>query len=336
MIKKILIGTLVLVVAAAVAVSAYNAVWARPAQSAGSLTAPNAGGILGSSPAGQGYGQAQRGDVQAQQDNSLGSWFSDIFNNNPAGQNQGAGYGRGRGGQGGNGSQGTRGQGNGAQGGGSQGGGYGQQGGGLQSLPPAGDLSQAEAQGLLYLREEEKLARDVYTALYQKWGLPEFQNISASEQMHMDSLKTLLDRYGLADPAQAEAGVFSNPELQALYNQLVERGSLSAAEAIRVGGYVEEVDILDLQERLSQTDNADLQHVYNNLLSGSSNHLGAFANLLSMQTGETYQPQVMDQAAYEAAVALGARGGGNSGQGGWGQGGRGQGARGQGGRGRTP
>ena len=85
------------------------------------------------------------------------------------------------------------------------------------ALPAAGELSQDEAAALLFMIEEEKLARDVYNALYAVWGVSTFQSIAASEQAHMDSLAVLLERYGLTSPVQAEAGVFTDPELQALY-----------------------------------------------------------------------------------------------------------------------
>jgi len=55
---------------------------------------------------------------------------------------------------------------------------------------------------LTYIREEEKLARDVYLYLYDMWGSSIFDNISVSEQAHMDAIKTLIDRYGLDDPAE--------------------------------------------------------------------------------------------------------------------------------------
>ena len=95
------------------------------------------------------------------------------------------------------------------------------------NLPPAtlGDLSDAEQAALVYMREEEKLAHDVYVTLYGIWQLPTFQNIASSEQTHMDSVKLLLDRYGIADVATAEVGKFTDPVLQALFNTLVERGS---------------------------------------------------------------------------------------------------------------
>jgi hypothetical protein len=48
---------------------------------------------------------------------------------------------------------------------------------------------------------------------------------------------------------------------------------------------------------------ADVQQVYSNLLAGSENHLRAFTQTLSRQTGETYVPQYMDQTAYDAIVA---------------------------------
>ena len=182
-------------------------------------------------------------------------------------------------------------------------------------LPAAGDLSQEEADALAFMVEEEKLARDVYNALYATWGSTTFQSIATSEQMHMDAIKNLLAVYGLTDPSSSQAGVFTNPDLQSLYNQLVASGKQSLAEAFKVGGAIEEIDILDLQERLAQTDNADIQQVFNNLLKGSSNHLRAFVNALQMQTGVVYQPQYMSAEAYQAIVSTTTGGYGNNGGG---------------------
>jgi hypothetical protein len=168
---------------------------------------------------------------------------------------------------------------------------------------PAGTLSDTEAEGLLYMREEEKLARDVYLALYEKWGLPVFQNIAGSESTHMEAVKTLVDRYGLEDPATGkDHGVFTNATLQGLYDQLVEEGSQSLANALRVGATIEEIDILDLEEHMAHTNKADIQLVYDNLMKGSRNHLRSFVSTLERQAGETYQPQYLSQAAYEAIV----------------------------------
>lgn len=140
---------------------------------------------------------------------------------------------------------------------------------------PATDLSAEESAALLYMREEEKLARDVYNQLYTLWGQPVFQNIAASEQTHTDEIKLLLDRYGLADPA-LDPGQFTDANLQALYDQLIAQGSVSLTDALNVGALVEQTDIADLQARLAQTDNADIQLVYNNLMNASYNHLAAF------------------------------------------------------------
>ncbi len=167
------------------------------------------------------------------------------------------------------------------------------------------------------MREEEKLAHDVYVTLYAQWGLPVFQNISQSEQAHTEAVKALLERYGVADPATGTVGTFSNPELQALYTDLVARGSQSLVEALKVGVAIEELDILDLQERLAQTDNADIQQVFNNLLQGSNNHLSAFTRALSNQTGETYSGA--SQNGIGSAAGNGGRG---TGQGGGNRGGR--------------
>lgn len=191
------------------------------------------------------------------------------------------------------------------------------------SLPLAtpGELSAEETAALLYMREEEKLAHDVYVTFYSQWSLPIFQNISQSEQVHTDSIKTLLDRYGLTDPASSGIGVFTNPDLQALYNNLIARGSQSLAEALKVGAAIEEIDILDLQTHLAETNNADIQQVFNNLMNGSNNHLRAFVSMLNPQTGETYQPQYLSTEAYETIISASMQTGGNSFGSGNGQGG---------------
>jgi hypothetical protein len=194
---------------------------------------------------------------------------------------------------------------------------------------PASELSAEESAALLFMREEEKLARDVYNTLYEIWGQPTFTNIAASEQAHMDEVKLLLDRYGLADPA-LEPGSFTDPNLAALYEQLIAQGSTSLADALKVGAAIEEIDILDLQNRLAQTDNAHIQQVFNNLMMGSYNHLNAFVGVLSMQTGETYVPQYLSTEAY-ATIVAGQTGNGNQGASGNGQ--AGGGSQGQGGNG---
>lgn len=146
-----------------------------------------------------------------------------------------------------------------------------------------GDISATEREHLVFMREEEKLARDVYTVMYQKWASRIFVNISASEQTHMNAILTLLNRYGIEDPVgENGVGTFTDPELKTLYDELVARGNTSLEEALRVGVAIEELDIADLKDAMSVTDNGDILRVYGNLLRGSQNHLHAFNRALSV------------------------------------------------------
>ena len=182
---------------------------------------------------------------------------------------------------------------------------------------PTGELTALEVDGLAFMREEEKLARDVYLTLYEKWNMPVFQNIAGSESTHMDAVLTILERYGLEDPSAEKAvGEFTNPDLQALYDQLVDLGSQSLADALKVGAAIEEIDILDLEERMAQTEREDIIMVYQSLLKGSRNHLRSFTRTLQQQTGEVYAPQYMSQEAYSAIVSSGIETGGPGGSGG--------------------
>lgn len=168
---------------------------------------------------------------------------------------------------------------------------------------PATPLTEEERAALCFMREEEKLARDVYLTLYATWGTPIFQNIANAEQTHMDAVLTLLERYGVADPVGANGvGVFIDPALQALYDQLVVQGNSTLGAALQVGAAIEELDILDLAERSAQTAHEDIRLVYAQLTQGSHNHLRAFVQTLARQTGETYTPQYLSQAAYDAIL----------------------------------
>lgn len=152
-------------------------------------------------------------------------------------------------------------------------------------------LYDAEAEGILLMREEEKLARDVYLTLYDKWGLRTFTNIAGAESTHMDAMGILLERYNLEDPIKSDTiGVFTNPEMQNLYNTLVAQGSESFNAALNVGATIEDLDIYDLERLIEDTDNDDLKIVYQNLLKGSRNHMRAFDMQLS-RNGIDYQAQ---------------------------------------------
>ena len=143
-------------------------------------------------------------------------------------------------------------------------------------------LSDEEINWLTYMREEEKLARDVYLFLYDKWHSRIFKNIAVSEQTHMDAIKTLLDRYGIPDPAADKGpGEFTNSQLQVLYDELIQDGSVSLIDALEVGVFIEETDIDDLNAGIASTTHKGIKIVYSNLLAGSLNHLNAFNSNLA-------------------------------------------------------
>lgn len=169
------------------------------------------------------------------------------------------------------------------------------------NLLPKEELSEFEESSLKYLREEEKLARDVYLALFDEWDSQIFSRIAASEQQHTDMIAQLLKKYEQDDPMQTEAGVFTNPDLQKLYNDLVAAGKVSLVEAYRVGATIEDVDIYDLAEALAEIDNEDIRTVYQNLKKGSRNHLRSFYSAL-LQNGVTYEARYISAEELEAIV----------------------------------
>ena len=170
---------------------------------------------------------------------------------------------------------------------------------------PKQPLSRAEVKDLLHMREEEKLARDVYLALYKRWRMPVFRNIAKSEEWHMHMIELLLNKYNLPDPVKrsgARVGVFENPQLQQLYYKLTSNGYKSLRNALKVGALIEDLDIYDLQKAIRESDNRDIKFVYNALKHGSENHMRAFVRLLRRYGGD-YVPKYISVAYFQKILS---------------------------------
>jgi len=163
------------------------------------------------------------------------------------------------------------------------------------------DLSDEEFEMLGFMKDEEKLARDVYYALYDTWKALPFSNISKAEEQHMSAVISLLEYYGSDNTLVKDPGEFDNSAFETLYDELVAKGSESLAEAFTVGALIEELDIKDLQELLEETSNENIELVFNNLLKGSRNHLRAFNRQL-VKLNIDYEPQYIEQWQYDEIV----------------------------------
>ncbi len=161
-----------------------------------------------------------------------------------------------------------------------------------------GTLTEAEIAGLMEMREEEKLARDVYLKFYEIHKSIPFKNISKSENAHMSAVLYLINGYELTDPALEGEGKFSNQAFADLYNKLVEQGSGSLIEAYKVAAFIEEYDIADLLRLLDETQNADVKRVYTNLLRGSEIHLRVYSAALA-RLNVTYEPTIISAELYQ-------------------------------------
>lgn len=183
----------------------------------------------------------------------------------------------------------------------------------ILSAPVVADdtaLSEIETEDLLFMREEEKLARDVYTELYQHFKEQGIEmivlaKIATSEQRHIEAMLAQLDKYQLDDPAAGlAAGEFDNGVLAALYENLVSGdvvdepvlseppagGKMNPEAALYVGAWIEERDMVDILHAISNTSRADIVGVYTNLLCGSRDHLRAFVKHIG---ADAYQPQIL-------------------------------------------
>lgn len=162
-------------------------------------------------------------------------------------------------------------------------------------------LTSAQVVQLVRMREEEKLAHDVYVALAPTSGLRIFNNIANAESQHMRAVEQLVSRYSSAAAANLPVGSFSDPQFQALYNSFVAAGSTSPIAAARVGAKIEEMDIKDLQTLLSQNPPPDIARVLEHLQKASGQHLRAFTMELK-RLGSAYTPEFLSPQEYNSIL----------------------------------
>ncbi|MGC9515594.1 DUF2202 domain-containing protein [Methanocrinis sp.] len=166
----------------------------------------------------------------------------------------------------------------------------------------AATLSPREEEGVLFIWEEEKVARDLYAELYRETRLSVFMDLERSEQSHMDQAKTLIEKYDLELPVEEDQrGVFSNQTLIGLYDDLLAQGMRSTEDALKVAATFEEISIVDLEKELEVADNEDVRVVFQGLLAGSRKHLRSYVKDLQAM-GIEYKPQYMSQEEFDEVV----------------------------------
>jgi hypothetical protein len=186
-------------------------------------------------------------------------------------------------------------------------------------------LDHAEETHLIFMREEEKLARDVYLTFAQWYpAQPVFQNIGeGSEQTHTDTMRDKLEQYRIADPnpdandLPASIGVFTGEAYGGYFTEkfqaLTALGAQNELSALYVGALIEELDMHDIVRcpkvivetdplieedgcGLNYTDEKPLINSYSALVDGSENHLRAYVGQIEAVIGAgNYVAQYLTQ-----------------------------------------
>jgi hypothetical protein len=174
--------------------------------------------------------------------------------------------------------------------------------GGVASASLPGSLTPIEKDGLIFIWEEEKAARDIYSSLYEKNNLTIFLDLTRSEESHMDQAKAVIDKYGLVLPADVP-GVFENQTLQDIHDRLLAEGLESDEQALKVAAEFEEISIMDLEAELAAAENEDVRTMYQGLLAGSRKHLRSYVADLKEQ-GIEYEPRHLLRSEFEETVRV--------------------------------
>lgn len=181
-------------------------------------------------------------------------------------------------------------------------------------------ISENEISHLIYMREEEKLARDVYISLGMAYPNTKiFGNISVAETQHACKVCETLNRFDIEDPVTNDnVGIFPDDAFGDYftykYQSLISEGLTSKLDALYVGALIEELDMKDIKTcpdlivntvefiknsddcGLISTKNPAIKSLYHNLIEGSESHLRSFVKQIEIYIGEGgYQAQIISQ-----------------------------------------
>lgn len=172
--------------------------------------------------------------------------------------------------------------------------------GGVASASLLGALTQREKDGLIFIWEEEKAARDIYSSLYEKNNQTIFLDLTRSEESHMDQAKAVIEKYDLSLPRDVR-GAFGNQTLQNIHDRLLAEGLESYDQALKAAAEFEEISIMDLEAELAAAENEDVRTMYQGLLAGSRKHLRSYVADLKEQ-GIEYEPRHLERSEFEETV----------------------------------
>jgi hypothetical protein len=167
-------------------------------------------------------------------------------------------------------------------------------------------LSDAEVNGILSLREEEKVAYDVYTVMFEKYESKVFKKIAENEKEHMNKIKELIDQFNLTDPiagTEDQKGVFSNKKMQTMYDEMILGGNYGLLDALRAAARFEETDIVDLRKYLSSASDQSVINIYLNLESGSQDHLRSLVKYIEDE-GISYKPSYLSKEDFDKIMSV--------------------------------
>ena len=160
------------------------------------------------------------------------------------------------------------------------------------------NLTDEQKYAIAYMWNDEKMAHDLYLALYNKFPNQNvLYNIATkAESTHELTVENLAQAYDINitnyqngygehysqnDLDKYGAGEFFIPAVQQTYDTLYNQGSKSEIDALKVGCMVEVVDVDDLNKYLDVVkDKPDIVNAFENLRSGSYNHYWAFDTAL--------------------------------------------------------
>lgn len=167
-------------------------------------------------------------------------------------------------------------------------------------------LTDAEINSIMSLREEEKVAYDVYTFMFEKYESKVFKNIAENEKDHMDKIKELIIQFNLNDPLSGisdQKGVFNNKKMQALYDEMIMAGNYGLLDALRAAARFEETDIIDLRNDLSAASDQTVVNTYINLESSSQDHLRALVKVIKDE-GISYKPSYLSKEDFDKIMSV--------------------------------
>jgi len=155
---------------------------------------------------------------------------------------------------------------------------------------------------LFKLYQEEKMSYELMGEFYNNWQLEVFNSVKERDEKHVWCMDKVIMKYGYENNNSAAGNLFNDKKIQAFYDEMSVKGSISDLSALEAAAYIKERSIYELRERIVTQSDPYIVKVIFLMEQASQKQFRALVESIKL-SGSDYTPVYLTEDEYNNIVA---------------------------------